>query len=64
MVAVFLVCWGPYAVLSIIGVLGFHKVNLISNSDMQLRHVASFNALLVANYLNFLLHHKGTYMQT
>ena len=26
MVTVFLVCWGPYAVLSIIGVLGYHKV--------------------------------------
>ena len=26
MVLVFLVCWGPYAVLSIIGVLGFDKV--------------------------------------
>ena len=36
MVAVFLVCWGPYAVLSIFGLLGLHKVSLLSNSYMQL----------------------------
>ena len=41
MVAAFLVCWGPYAVLSIIGVLGFHKVN-----QTVLCNVASFIALL------------------
>ena len=36
MVLVFLVCWGPYAVLSIIGVLGFDKVQLIYQRSCQL----------------------------
>ena len=35
MVTVFIICWGPYATLSMIGVLGFSKVhNLTKNISM------------------------------
>ena len=32
MVTVFIICWGPYATLSIFGVLGFSKVKLFGNN--------------------------------
>ena len=35
MVTVFIICWGPYATLSMIGVLGFSKVDILKTNVSQ-----------------------------